>query len=302
MGILVLKLQEYRMSKAVDSDNVLKHITILEEAHNLLRRTSSEQSQESSNLQGKSVEMLANAIAEMRTYGEGFVIADQSPGLMDMSVIRNTNTKIIMRLPDESDRRLVGKAAGLTDSQVEELSRLEQGVAVISQSDWLEPVLCKVDKFIGKQSLKDRFKTDTFTWADDENAAIQRFLNVALDIERTKLMQDVIDKIRKWYINLGLSDKARSVFENILEGNSVDGRQKLLLVYYIVGSNLREIVSRENVITEVKDTLYGKYSIEESSEVIRRVNELFLLYFPLNTILDNTIEQSEKLGLEDRPL
>ena len=35
----------------------------------------------------KSVEMLANAIAEMRTYGEGVIIADQAPGLLDMSVI-----------------------------------------------------------------------------------------------------------------------------------------------------------------------------------------------------------------------
>lgn len=40
----------------------LRHITVLEEAHNLLRRTSMEQSQESSNLQGKSVEMLTNAL------------------------------------------------------------------------------------------------------------------------------------------------------------------------------------------------------------------------------------------------
>ena len=59
--------------------------------------------------------MLANAIAEMRTYGEGFIIADQAPGLMDLSVIRNTNTKIIMRLPDFSDRELVGKSANLND-------------------------------------------------------------------------------------------------------------------------------------------------------------------------------------------
>ena len=41
--------------------------------------------------------MLANAIAEMRTYGEGFIIADQAPGLLDMAVIRNTNTKIMSK-------------------------------------------------------------------------------------------------------------------------------------------------------------------------------------------------------------
>ena len=94
------------------------HITVLEEAHNILRRTSIEQSAEGSNILGKSVEMISNAIAEMRTYGEGFIIADQAPGLMDMSVIRNTNTKIIMRLPDQADRELVGKAANLNDDQI----------------------------------------------------------------------------------------------------------------------------------------------------------------------------------------
>lgn len=106
MGMLVLKLQEYRMVNASGMNEKLKHVTVLEEAHNLLKRTSTEQSSESANLLGKSVEMLTNAIAEMRTYGEGFIIADQAPGLLDLAVIRNTNTKIIMRLPDHSDRDL----------------------------------------------------------------------------------------------------------------------------------------------------------------------------------------------------
>lgn len=75
MGILVMKLQEYRMCSS-GMNSRLRHVTVLEEAHNLLRKTSAEQSQEGANLQGKSVEMLANAIAEMRTYGEGFIIAD----------------------------------------------------------------------------------------------------------------------------------------------------------------------------------------------------------------------------------
>lgn len=145
MGILVLKLQEYRMANG-DMNAELKHITVLEEAHNLLKRTSTEQMAESANLLGKSVEMLANAIAEMRTYGEGFIIADQAPGLMDLSVIRNTNTKIIMRLPDFSDRDLVGKSANLNDDQIIELAKLPKGVAAVYQNEWIQPVLCKVKK------------------------------------------------------------------------------------------------------------------------------------------------------------
>jgi hypothetical protein len=149
MGMLVLKLQEYRMVTADDMNAELKHLTVLEEAHNLLKRTSS-QSSEGANLTGKSVEMLANAIAEMRTYGEGFIIADQAPGLLDMSVIRNTNTKIIMRLPDLSDRELVGKAAGLNDDQIIELAKLPRGVAAVYQNEWIQPILCKVDKDEGE--------------------------------------------------------------------------------------------------------------------------------------------------------
>lgn len=145
MGLLVMKLNEYRMTSS-QTNSPLRHITVLEEAHVLLKRTSTEQSAESANLLGKSVELLANSIAEMRTYGEGFIIADQSPGLLDMSVIRNTNTKIILRLPERSDRELVGFAANLNEEQIGELSKLERGVAAIYQNDWVEPVLVKVNK------------------------------------------------------------------------------------------------------------------------------------------------------------
>ena len=154
MGMLVLKLQEYRMAQGLMNAD-LNHITVLEEAHNLLKRTSTEQPLESGNLIGKSVEMISNAIAEMRTYGEGFIIADQAPGLLDMAAIRNTNTKIILRLPDLSDRELVGKAANLNDAQITELARLPRGIAAIYQNEWIEAVLCRVEKHDSNENKYD---------------------------------------------------------------------------------------------------------------------------------------------------
>lgn len=145
MGLLILRLNEYRMASHV-SNSRLSHVTVLEEAHNLLKRTSTEQSSEGANLLGKAVELLANSIAEMRTYGEAFIIVDQSPTLLDMAAIRNTNTKIILRLPDQTDRELVGHAANLDDDQITELARLECGVAAVYQNDWIEPVLAKINK------------------------------------------------------------------------------------------------------------------------------------------------------------
>ncbi len=155
MGILVLKLNEYRQATATGTNVPLRHVTILEEAHNLLKRTSTEQGQENANLQGKSVEMISNSIAEMRTYGEGFIIVDQSPSAVDISAIKNTNTKIIMRLPEESDRRAVGTAIGLNEDQILELSRLDKGVAAIYQNNWLEAVLVQIDRCSDRYELRN---------------------------------------------------------------------------------------------------------------------------------------------------
>jgi len=147
MGLLIMKLNEYRMAENKGMNLPLRHVTVLEEAHNLLKRTSKEQSSESANIAGKSVEMIANSIAEMRTYGEGFIIADQSPAMLDEAAIRNTNTKIIMALPDKNDREYAGKSVGLKEQQIEEITMLSTGVGVVYQNSWQEAVLCKIKKY-----------------------------------------------------------------------------------------------------------------------------------------------------------
>lgn len=159
MGVIIMRLNEYRANSGIEANSSLRHVTILEEAHNILKRCSQEQSMEGSNVAGKSVEMISNAIAEMRTYGEGFIIVDQSPGAVDISAIRNTNTKIVMRLPEDSDRKIAGKSAAMKDNQVDEIAKLPTGVAVVYQNDWEEPVLCHINMFDGIR-LKYEFMED----------------------------------------------------------------------------------------------------------------------------------------------
>ena len=217
MGILVLKLQEYRMANG-DMNAELKHTTVLEEAHNLLKRTSTEQMAESANLLGKSVEMLANAIAEMRTYGEGFIIADQAPGLMDLSVIRNTNTKIIMRLPDFSDRELVGKSANLNDDQIVELAKLPKGVAAVYQNEWIQPVLCKVDKV---EYDKADYQYDGNSYFDTLSPSINLKLTALLtgnnsfdEITKEELKFDILNStLRRKYVRQILDYCDETVYE-----------------------------------------------------------------------------------------
>lgn len=146
MGFMVMKLNEFRMSEG-SMNRKLNHVTILEEAHNLLKKTSTEQSQESANLIGKSVEMISNSIAEMRTYGEGFIIVDQSPSLLDTSAIRTTNTKIVMALPEGSDRTTAGKSMALSEDQTEQIAKQHVGEAIVYQNSWEEAVQCKIHEY-----------------------------------------------------------------------------------------------------------------------------------------------------------
>lgn len=198
MGMLVLKLQEYRMTQG-EMNAPLRHITVLEEAHNLLKRTSTEQVSETANLLGKSVEMIANAIAEMRTYGEGFIIADQSPGLLDMAAIRNTNTKIIMRLPDITDRELVGKAANLNENQIIELAKLPCGVAAVYLNEWVQPVLCKVERYdIPDTSYEyHREKIAKTELKADDMVLIAQLLSNGTRMSREAVLSDILPVLRE---------------------------------------------------------------------------------------------------------
>lgn len=176
MGILIMRLSEHRMTHNSGSNEKLHHVTVLEEAHNILNSSTHTASEGGGDIAGKSVEMISNAIAEMRTYGEGFIIADQSPNAVDISAIRNTNTKIIMRLPEESDRRISGKSAAMKDTQLDEIARLPKGVAVIYQNDWIEPVLCKIDKYTGQE--KEYLKPASIYGEDNSTKATTILINI----------------------------------------------------------------------------------------------------------------------------
>jgi hypothetical protein len=219
MGLLVMKLNEFRMTSG-KINNQLSHITVLEEAHNLLKRTSTEQSSESSNLLGKSVELLANSIAEMRTYGEGFIIADQAPGLLDMSVIRNTNTKIIMRLPEQSDRELVGLSANLDEEQIAELSKLELGVAAIYQNDWVEPVLVKINKCkIEEKAFDYCYSIVNF----DESVIMRQIIHLLIQGRVSEHLDFNTSDIRKSLGALSLTTKQQDFIECYLDEYDSNG-------------------------------------------------------------------------------
>ncbi|GLZ77514.1 hypothetical protein Afil01_23210 [Actinorhabdospora filicis] len=137
MGTVLIRLIEHlRMNPA--PRGVLRHLTVIEEAHRLLRKP------EGGGAAARAVEMFADMLAEVRAYGEGLVVADQIPAKLVPDVIKNTAVKFLHRLPAEEDRLAVGATMNLTPEQSEYVVSLSPGRAAVFADGMDRPILVQM--------------------------------------------------------------------------------------------------------------------------------------------------------------
>lgn len=125
LGFLALQLRHHW--RTAGQSDLLRHVTLIEEAHRLLR-AAPETAANGSRV--RAVEDLANMLAEMRAMGAGIIIVDQTPSALTPSAIANTGTKILHRLDHPADRELAGRAAGIPAQDVDLLGALRPGDAI----------------------------------------------------------------------------------------------------------------------------------------------------------------------------
>ena len=132
----------------------------------------------------------------MRSYGQGFIIVDQSPSAVDEAAIRNTNTKIIMNLPDGDDRNIAGKSMGLTkELQIAEPAKLSTGEAVVFQRGWSEAVMASIHE-MKKELRKPLLRKDNLVEIDttEGSAPSEEFISFFIG-KKINVSQDIKDKI-----------------------------------------------------------------------------------------------------------
>jgi hypothetical protein len=148
MGTVLIRLVEHlRLTRRTASEGEpagLRHLTVVEEAHRLLRRSGSADAPGGGGAAGHAVEMFAGLLAEIRAYGEGLIIAEQIPGRLDPSAIKNTAVKIVHRLPAADDREAVGATMNATPAQSRYLVTLTAGRAAVFCDGMDFPVLVKI--------------------------------------------------------------------------------------------------------------------------------------------------------------
>lgn len=158
MGLIVGRLAE-AMKINHKQNKSFQHLTLIEEAHRLLSRTSGHTDDPRSHAVG----LFTNLLAEVRKYGEGLIIADQIPNKLAPEVIKNTNTKIVHRLFARDDKDAIGDAMGFEDEQKDFLSNLSTGEAIAFCGGWHKPVRVKIKKLDdtdGKNGYEETIMTN----------------------------------------------------------------------------------------------------------------------------------------------
>ncbi len=158
MGTVLIQLTEHLRLRAraggpPGAAPGLRHLSVFEEAHRLLRRPDAEAA--GTGAAAHAVEMFAGLLAEIRAYGEGLVIAEQIPAKLIPDAIKNTAVKIVHRLPAADDRETVGATMNLTDAQSRYLVTLPPGQAAVFADGMDFPVLASMPDGTAREAAGD---------------------------------------------------------------------------------------------------------------------------------------------------
>ena len=258
MGLVVYLLNEYRVDKKGRSNTGLKHVTVLEEAHNLLKNTSGTDSE----LMGKSVEMITQTIAEIRTYGEGFIIVDQSPSSVDIAAIKNTNTKIVLRTPEANDREAIGLSIGLTEDQVNEIAKLPTGVAVVYQNNWVTPVLTLINRARVKEEVfKNRSSETIKPLRVARSEVIRALMQPWLKGERIRRVD-----LEKSLKVIDLSRNERRIISNYIDDYAFLGGEM-----FWVAEDIPKLQRCLKSILHISDKEFDSILLSDSADLLREL-------------------------------
>jgi DNA helicase HerA-like ATPase len=159
----------------------LRHVTVIEEAHRLLAKAGhSVTGDDAQNARSAGVEAFCNAIAELRSVGEGFIVSSQSPSRLAAAAVDNCGTRILHRVESAADRDIV-----LTDFDASELermaaSRLRTGEAIARWPQLEEPEFIEITPGAGVDSGSVVVADEVRQHMLEQTATVRRLLPYSL--------------------------------------------------------------------------------------------------------------------------
>lgn len=180
-----LTLYLYRCRLAQGPRERLTNMIILEEAHNLLLKKSTE-SRES---------VLENSIRMVRQYGLGYVFVDQSASLLSKVAFANSYATIALSQKLKSDVSAIASAMNLSDEQKQSISTLAVGTAVVRLADeYPQGFLVKIRKCPIQEGSVPDSAIQAVLPAHHGDSISNRPNNVSLDAVSAVSASDRIEK------------------------------------------------------------------------------------------------------------
>jgi len=152
MALLLISIGVYTKNNQF-GDGKLKNIILVDEAHVLLGGGASA-NQDGADAQGATIKSLQDMIAEIRSYGTGIIIADQSPTKVSREVIANTDIKISFRLVQSSEKDLIADSTNMDKNASQRISRLKPGEAYVYFSRLENPQLVMTEDIREKEKIR----------------------------------------------------------------------------------------------------------------------------------------------------
>ena len=137
IALLLLSILAYVNSNYV-GEGGLKNVILLEEAYVLLDGDSNA-SQGDANPSAIAQGLVKRMLAEIRSYGVGIVIADQSPRKVSTDVVALTDMKMVFRLVESADKQIIGDSTNMTETQIQRMAKLKPGEAFLFFNKLDEP-------------------------------------------------------------------------------------------------------------------------------------------------------------------
>ena len=222
----------------------LHHVTVIEEAHNIVGRTgSAKASEEIADPKAFAAQYISRMLAELRALGEGIIIADQLPSAVAPEVVKNTGTKLAHRLVSNEDREDLGGAMLLGGTEIEEIARLKPGEAYFYTEGLHLPrrvrclnanIYLELEEFIDANSITSIIQEeDWFVNNRIQRTGLRKTLQLILQQGR-----ELAAEYHK--ISLNISDRCTTMFVN--KATAKERNRQLRGEYPSYKSNLQKML------------------------------------------------------------
>lgn len=237
IALLLLSILAYVNANYI-GEGGLRNFILLEEAHVLLDADTNV-GEGSANPSAIAQGLVKRMLAEIRSYGVGIAIADQSPRKVGIDIVALTDIKVAFRLVEGQDKEILANSTSMSEVQTLRLAKLKPGEAFLffNRLDEPEEIITpdyRLDNKISISLSDDGIKQLTTYWKDKQEklrpypeCAFAPCCKQCCDYERRLLAREVARRIFRMYVPTGTNNpepvkRAFSKFSSLIKAELND--------------------------------------------------------------------------------